>query len=175
MLVSFILVVFLFVNLFLFIYLKMAVVVDNHSAGKRLVDRILCVLFNQGVHLIYLHKVEVLTYKAKLKPISELVGVLCKFYTSCHLSKKAIIDNTVIFPHPTGIVIGDGVVLMGKSIIYQNVTLGRNKLGYPKVVDSVIFPGSVVVGDIIIEDSVIGALTFCDYSVSCKVVKREND
>lgn len=82
-----------------------------------------------------------------------------------YISEKSVIDSTVHFPHPVGIVIGEGVHI-GKNVkIFQNVTLGGARVGdqkngkYPKIGDGVvIFAGAVIVGDIQIGDNaIIGA------------------
>ena len=84
---------------------------------------------------------------------------------SCYLSAKASVGDTIKFPHPVGIVIGDGVVISERVTIYQNVTLGAARVGegekglYPKIGnDVVIFAGAKVIGDITIGNgSIIGA------------------
>ena len=81
------------------------------------------------------------------------------------VSPKAKLSNTIRFPHPTGIVIGDGVSVGEAVTIYQNVTLGGAKIGdaqkknYPKIGDgTVIFAGAVIVGKIKIgQNCIIGA------------------
>ena len=44
---------------------------------------------------------------------------------NCYISPKAEIGKNLSFPHPIGIVIGDGVKIGDNCIIYQNVTIGR--------------------------------------------------
>lgn len=69
------------------------------------------------------------------------------------------------FPHPTGIVIGEGVRLGERVTIYQGVTLGGARRGdwqagnYPTIGDEVtIFAGAVIVGAVRIGDkATIGA------------------
>jgi serine O-acetyltransferase len=75
----------------------------------------------------------------------------------CFVSPNARIGRGCRFPHPIGIVIGDGVRIGGGCAIYQNVTLGGRKVGdrgtanYPTVGDGVtIFAGAVVIGPITI-------------------------
>jgi serine O-acetyltransferase len=67
-----------------------------------------------------------------------------------------------MFPHPVGIVIGDGAVIGHGVRIYQNVTLGLTQNGvggYPTIEDDVsIYAGAVVIGGITVgAGSVIGA------------------
>ncbi|WP_157936493.1 serine O-acetyltransferase [Vibrio cyclitrophicus] len=84
---------------------------------------------------------------------------------ACYLSGKAIIGRYISFPHPVGIVIGDGVIIADRVTIYQNVTLGAARIGegdkglYPRIGNNVvIFAGAKLIGDISIGDgAVIGA------------------
>jgi len=73
----------------------------------------------------------------------------------CYISPKSNIHRSVSFPHPVGVVIGDGVVVGANCVIYQGVTLGAARKGegskglYPKLGDSVvIYSGAVIVGDV---------------------------
>ena len=71
-------------------------------------------------------------------------------------------------PHPTGIVIGTGSRVGANVTLYQHVTLGQKRESYPRIGDGVvIFPNSVIVGDIVVGDgAVIGALSFVDRDVA---------
>lgn len=65
-------------------------------------------------------------------------------------------------PHPTGIVIGEGVIMGRNATVFQNVTIGSGDLGagaYPVIEDNVtIFANAVIVGAIKIGDGAkIGA------------------
>lgn len=85
-------------------------------------------------------------------------------YHKCHImiSPRASIGKSVVFPHPMGIVIGDGVKIGENVTIYQNVTIGRkyiDKEDYPIIEENVIiYPNSVVAGKILVRrNTVIGA------------------
>ena len=81
------------------------------------------------------------------------------------LPPRLPIPRSTKFPHPHGIVIGEGVGLGERVIIYQNVTLGGARRGdwqagcYPTVGDdTTIFAGAVIVGAITVgRNCVIGA------------------
>ncbi len=82
--------------------------------------------------------------------------------------------RTVKFPHPVGIVIGDGAVIGRGVRIYQNVTIGltenmaRNEaVNYPTIEDEVfIYAGAVIFGGIVVgARSVIGANAIVSRSV----------
>ncbi|HRL75158.1 MAG TPA: serine acetyltransferase [Candidatus Accumulibacter phosphatis] len=84
---------------------------------------------------------------------------------SVFISHKASLPGTVKFPHPTGIVIGEGVAVGERVTIYQNVTIGGARIGdaqkndYPKIGDgTVIFAGAVIAGRVKIgRNCVVGA------------------
>lgn len=65
------------------------------------------------------------------------------------IGNNAHIEGGINFHHVNGIVIGEHV-LIGKNFnVYQNVTLGSLKGGYPTIGDNVtIYPGAMVIGKI---------------------------
>lgn len=99
------------------------------------------------------------------KKLAQLVSNRIQRKFCIFISHNACLSNTVKFPHPTGIVIGDGVIVGQDVRIFQNVTLGGAKIGdaqknnYPEIGDgTVIFAGAVIVGKVKIgRDCVIGA------------------
>jgi serine O-acetyltransferase len=83
--------------------------------------------------------------------------------------------RTVMFPHPVGIVIGDGATIGRNVRIYQNVTLGLTANGvgaYPTIEDGVsIYAGAVVIGGITVgAGAVIGANAFVSRDVPAGAV-----
>lgn len=88
------------------------------------------------------------------------VRILKKF--SCDISMASEISPGVVFPHPIGIVIGEGVIIGSGSRVYQNVTIGRrshSSPSSPRISENVtIYAGAVVVGGICVNSgSIIGA------------------
>lgn len=82
----------------------------------------------------------------------------------CYISPKAEIGKNLKLPHPTGVVIGEGVKIGTNCTIYQNVTLGRKsieKAEYPIIEDNVIiYCNSVIIGNVKIgKNSIIGCNT----------------
>lgn len=81
------------------------------------------------------------------------------------ISHKAHLPRSLSFRHPVGIVIGDGVTVGERVVIFQNVTLGGARLGdaaqdnYPDIGDdTVIFAGAIIVGKIRVgKNCVVGA------------------
>lgn len=87
--------------------------------------------------------------------IATLMSRLIQRRYGVFISPLAQLGEGVHFPHPTGIVIGEGVVIGDRVSIYQNVTLGGARIGdwqqnnYPEIgADTVIFAGAVIVGRI---------------------------
>jgi serine O-acetyltransferase len=82
-----------------------------------------------------------------------------------YISPNASIGIGLQFPHPTGIVIGNGVNIGENCIIYQQVTFGGARKGdaqknfYPQVGNNVVvFAGAKLIGNILIHSqSIIGA------------------
>ena len=83
----------------------------------------------------------------------------------CYISKDSSIANDVWFPHMTGIHIANDVVIGKGSTIYQNVTLGSNRLkgtkhpGAPKIGNNVLIGANAcIIGGVKIGNNVkIGA------------------
>ena len=91
----------------------------------------------------------------------------------CYISPKAELGENFIFPHPIGIVIGEGVKIGNNCVIYENVTLGRRNrdiFEYPTIGDNVIiYSNATLVGDIYVGD---GAVIGCNAVVLKSVDKN---
>lgn len=104
------------------------------------------------------------------------------------ISYHATIGKNIKFPHPTGIVIGDGVVINDNVMVFQQVTFGSHgkkgkKLEYPIIEKGVkIYAGAKIIGGITIgENAIIGANTVVNIDVPpdsiaagipCKIIKK---
>ena len=77
----------------------------------------------------------------------------------CVFSAYAVIDESIILPHPMNIVIGRDVIIGKNCTIYQDVTIGQNNEKFPVIGDNVtIYTGAKVIGNIKVgNNSVIGA------------------
>lgn len=83
---------------------------------------------------------------------------------SCMIAPTARFGRGILFAHPVGVVIGEGVVIGDECIIFQNVTIGKRSLGeggYPRIGNRVvIFAGAQILGEIELADDVtVGALS----------------
>lgn len=112
------------------------------------------VLARLGAHLLTRGKIG--------RVLSRLVWRWNVASSACYISNEAHIGRGLLLPHPTGIVIGDGVRIGMDVTIYQNVTLGRanaDESSYPHIGDGVIiYAGAVIAGAVRIgEGSVVAA------------------
>ena len=93
------------------------------------------------------------------RALSWIILRRCLMNRGCYISLLAEIGPGLNLPHPTGIVIGDGVRIGRASTIYQNVTLGRhsaNRPGYPVLGDgATVYAGAVIIGAIAIGDGAV--------------------
>ena len=103
---------------------------------------------------------------SKVRHVNCLSGVRAKYASRILRSgypiifaASAVAGRGFRLPHYIGVVIGDRVVMGDRCTIYQNVTLGQNRGGFPTLGNGVtVYAGSVVVGDIRIGDNaIIGA------------------
>lgn len=73
-----------------------------------------------------------------------------------YISPSARLGPGVRLPHPTSIVIGDGVIVGASTTIYHNVTIGRKTSSggrYPVIgKDVVLYVGAILIGDINVGD-----------------------
>lgn len=111
--------------------------------------------------IYYRYKINRFFYEHKYNRISKFLTYRLYRKYNCYISPKAILGKNINFPHPLGIVIGDGVVIGKNCTIYQNVTLGRKNKDipeYPAIGNNVIiYCNSTVIGNISVgDDSIIG-------------------
>jgi serine O-acetyltransferase len=107
---------------------------------------------------------------APLKLIGRLIWRAGVRNTACHLHWKAKVGPGLSLPHPTGIVIGEGVTLGSGATIFQHVTLGTNVKGgraYPQVGDNVtLYAGACLVGAISVGDgATVGAHSVVNFDI----------
>ena len=143
---------------------KLDLAAHSHRRGRGVF--LAAIFFSPGFILILSHRIASVLYKKKWGRF--LGRVLWRFnviFSGCHLGLRSEIGAGLLLPHPVGIVIGDGVTVGRNVIIYQSVTLGaasHSRAQYPVVGSNVvIYPGSVVVGQVHVGDgATIGANSF---------------
>lgn len=133
---------------------------------KSIFNKLISLLIGGASPRIKLHLYLIIVLKSKN------FNRLAKFFSDrlqrkygLFISSKAQFDMSLDLKHPTGVVIGEGVVIGKRVKIFQHVTLGGARLGdwqngnYPEIGDdTTIFAGAVVVGKIKIgKNCTIGA------------------
>lgn len=107
-------------------------------------------------------------YKANQHNSNFLGRVAFKLFCKkrqCYIGKNSVIADDVVFPHMSGIHIASYTTIGKGCTIYQNVTLGANRLegtkhwGVPTIGNNVLIGANAcVIGGVKIEDNVkIGA------------------
>ncbi len=102
-----------------------------------------------------------LSYRLSRWLIGMRLGWLCAplrwlQYSLCgsEISPQALLGNSIRFPHPSGIIIGAGVVIEGDAWIFQQVTIGSHgrfeeHKAYPMIGRGVrLYSGAKVVGGV---------------------------
>lgn len=120
--------------------------------------------------ILYRHNISNFFYKHKFNRISKYLAYKLYRKYNCWISPKAQLGKNILFPHPLGIVIGEGAIIGDNCIIYQNVTIGRKKIDieeYPELKNGVIvYSNATIIGGITIgEESTIGCNTIVLKSV----------
>lgn len=90
------------------------------------------------------------------KAISKILWMRAIKEFGCHIHPRCVIGPALYMPHPTGIVIGEGVKIGNNATIYQHVTLGIGSRArpdnYPLVGDNcTLYTSSCVLGNTVIK------------------------
>ena len=151
--------------------------VKAQKAGSSLFNVIKALLINRSVQMLTLYR---LAKKLKKIPlignvVSTVVTYVSRLIIPCEISVDSNIEPGVYFPHPLGIVIGEGVNIKGTATIYQNTTFGRKNSemsSYPTISEGcVIYSGAVIIGEIIIgKNSIVGANSIVNKSVDSNLI-----
>jgi serine O-acetyltransferase len=128
-------------------------------------SRIKIAIWKPGVRAAVLYRIQQHLERLGLDPLVKVAYALnhllhgCEFFPGCDFGAGLVIQ------HPTGIVVGQGVVAGSSCTILHGVTLGERHADrsgdylYPRVGDGVTFGcGSSVLGNVVVGDgAVVGA------------------
>ncbi len=87
------------------------------------------------------------------------------------------LPQNLILPHPYAVVINSHAVIGRDCVIYQSVTIGSDRAGNVPTIGEriIIYPGSVIVGKVVIgDDSIIGANSFVNSDVPKNSIAQGN-
>ena len=152
----------------------------NIPNGDRFLKKLLwAIFFCPGFKLICLWRITASLHSrgGVRRVLSRFLFNWIVFLYGCYISPLARIGAGLRFPHPTGIVVGEGVVIGELCCIYQNVTLGLRKPSennYPRLGSHVtLSAGSVLLGGIVVDERVmVGAnsVVLCNCPAGSTVV-----
>lgn len=131
---------------------------------------LLAFLFAPGFAVLVWHRLATKLYRGG--KIGRVLGLIVWRYnvriSGCHFSMSSELGPGLYLPHPTGMVIGDGVKVGAGSTLFQNITLGTGRDGYPELGKAVIvYAGAVIVGGISLGDNArVGANAFVSKPVA---------
>lgn len=125
----------------------------------------IALLGSGGQRVVLFYRLAKYLYANNMKYFSMILFRRLEMTYGVYISPNSNIGIGLRLPHPTGIIVGDGVKLGSYCTLYQQVTLGGARLGdagnnyYPDVGDNVVFfAGSKIIGKIKIgSNAVIGA------------------
>lgn len=145
---------------------------DIHSdflcrGTKGFANRLVVLLFRQDFHLLLLYRIGRWFDSRNMGRLAKVFVFYQLRLYSCQLSPKARIASKVKFPHPIGIVIGEGCRIGPRVRVFQQVTIGGKRaadiidgpISYPTIESgATLFPQSMAIGGIRIgKNAVIGA------------------
>jgi serine O-acetyltransferase len=124
-------------------------------------------LVRRQTHMLALYRLRrwlVLRGGSPGRALSSLLGQFALLWTNCQISPYCELGRNVRFPHPIGIVIGEGVSAQDDVMIWQHVTIGSHgrrmeAKEYPVIERRTrIYAGAVVVGGGRVgQNSIVGA------------------
>lgn len=134
-------------------------------------------LFIPGFSTILLHRLALPFIRTPLDKLGNLIWAWNTRRSGCHFHLDSVIGPGLSLPHPTAVVIGQGVTIGAGVTLYQSVTIGRAKRDdYPVIGDgAVIYPNSVIIGGITVgAGAVVGAGSVVRHDVPAGAVVAGN-
>jgi serine O-acetyltransferase len=142
---------------------------------KGLARKLVAFVVDPTLRLLFLYRVGCF-FLEKNGKFSSLMSRLLKFRmirrSSCYISFKSQLGENISFPHPIGIVIGDGVIIEDGVKIWQNVTIGshgktKKDKEYPILRSGVkVYAGAIIVGGVEVgEGATVGANSYVNKNV----------
>ena len=140
----------------------------RHYCGDTMLDArfYLRFLFTLSLHVILLYQLSHLLHRSRspLRFLNYPLKYLIQLLSGCQLEFSATIGRRLHMAHPTGIVIGSGVIIGDDVTLYQHVTLGgksRQDPEYPLLANGVtVYAGATILGRLTVgEGATVGAGT----------------
>ncbi|MFH1591607.1 MAG: serine O-acetyltransferase [archaeon] len=143
------------------------------------------VLFYQGVHAIWAHRVAHFLHRLRIPLLPRLISQISRLLTQIEIHPGAKIGKRFFIDHGTGIIIGETAEIGDDVMLYQGVTLGghgwwtdhKDEKRHPTIGDHVVIgvdakvlgpvkvghdskigAGAVVIHDVPAQSTVVGEL-----------------
>lgn len=137
----------------------------NYGNKKFSLKLLYTLYMNPSKKAIFIYRVSKMLYDNKKRNLGLLFNNRLTTLFSSYISLNAEIGSNLVFRHISGVVIGEGVKIGNNVVIYQQVTLGGQKVGdgkignYPIIENNVtLFAGAKVLGAVVVgENSIVGA------------------
>ena len=150
---------------YLFAEMRRDVRVDFRAAGGTTLAGAICAfLWDVAFQLLLTYRLARWLEGGRLRTLGRALRWLQYSLSGSEISPRAVVGRHMHFPHPTGIVVGAGVVIEDDAWIFQQVTIGSHgKDGedkqYPVVAHGArIFAGAKILGGVRIgAGAVVGA------------------
>lgn len=120
------------------------------------------VIFVPNYNVLFLLKISQMIQKKGFKFLARHVRYRIFYKYGIHISPGSQLGKNIVFPHPQGIIIGDGAIVGDDCIIYHQVTLGKKRgaldetRDYPIIGNNVvIFPGAKIIGGVEVGNNAI--------------------
>jgi len=148
-----------------------------HTKRRGFIAFLSGLVFEPGFHFLFGYRFVQVLYRRRFRRTAKIIWRINSMMYGCYFHLTSEIESGLYLPHPTGIVIGEGVRIGKNVTLYQSVTIGKGKEenSYPYIANGVtIFPNSVVFGDIVIgESAIIGAGSIVKRNVLPNTVFKE--
>jgi len=152
---------------------------DLYACTKRkgLIAFASALVFEPGFSFLFVHRLVTMLFERRFQRLAKILWRINSMLYGCYFHISAKIGPGLYLPHPTAIVIGEGVSIESDVILYQSVTIGKGKgeNDYPVLSSGVVvYPNSVVFGNIVIgAGAVIGAGSIVGKSLADGEVFRD--
>ncbi|AKB58122.1 Serine acetyltransferase [Methanosarcina barkeri 227] len=134
--------------------------------GKNLLSKVIIFFLNISFKLIFWYRISRYCYLKSKMARKALIFIKYRLYVlgGNEIDYRAKLGKEIKFAHPSGVIIGAGVVIEDKVTIFQQTTFGSHghkdePKSYPTIKQgAIIYSGAKVIGGITVhENAVIGA------------------
>lgn len=118
-------------------------------------NRVSSFIFFPGFRAVYFYRIQKFFRSIKLARFELLASNLNQFLTGAEICGGALIDAPFIIRHPSGVVIGGGVIIGKRVTVLQGITIGQ-----ASVLEDFTDSGPIIGDDVVIgaNSSILGSI-----------------